>query len=644
MIESKHIGKIAWIAILVTAALCIAAAILVPKYLGHTHVGVQMDYEDILFNTDEVVQIDIEIDEDEWQDILQNPTAEEYHSCNVIINGETFYDVAIRTKGNTSLMSIAADSSNRRYSFKLEFDRNVSGQTCWGLDKLVLNNNFADTTNLKEALAYDMFAYLDADASLYNYAEITINGEYWGVYLALEGVEDGFVERNYGAADVEIYKPETMAMGGGSDDDSAGGFPSAPDIGSFSFSDFSFTSFSASGEASEENSAVEADPYPPDGNLADSMLDIIADIEGTDSASGESATGETSFEMPDFDFSDFGGFGGGGANLNYTDDDLDSYSTVWEGAKTDTTDADHRRVVQALKNISEGTDIEEYMNVDNLLRYMAVHNFMVNEDSLSGGMTHNYYLLECGGQLNIVPWDYNLSLGGMGMGGTDADSIVNEPIDDSWSGTDFFDVLLENEEYLARYHEYYRQLVEEYVLGGGFDEFYTRTRTLTDELVRTDPNFNYTYDEYDTAAQILYETVTLRGQSVLGQLDGTIPSTAAGQRTDSSTLIDASDIDVSAMGSFGGGGGGFSFDFSFDFSASGEASSEASGEASAEIDTSASGEASFPDFDFSGFAGFSSDEPQSSSSITSKTVWTLIGCAAVLAAGFIVVWKVRKKG
>jgi len=31
------------------------------------------------------------------------------------------------------------------------------------------------------------------------------------------------------------------------------------------------------------------------------------------------------------------------------------------------------------------------MDVDNLLRYMAVHTFAVNSDSLSGGMAHNYY-------------------------------------------------------------------------------------------------------------------------------------------------------------------------------------------------------------------------------------------------------------
>ena len=256
----------------------------------------------------------------------------------------------------------------------------------------------------------------------------------------------------------------------------------------------------------------------------------------------------------------FGGFslGGGGADLNYTDDDPDSYSTIWEGEVTDTTDADHERVIAALKNIAEGSELETYMDIDNLLRYMAVHVFSVNEDSLSGMMAHNYYLYEYNGQLNIIPWDYNLALGG--MSGSSATGVVNEAIDNAFSGTDFFDTLMENETYHAQYYEYLRRLVDEYINGGGFDEFYERVRSQIDALVETDPNAFYTYDEYLEAVETLYELVKLRGESISGQLDGTIPSTSA-EQSGSGALIDASHIDLEVMGSMdiGGGGGGFDF-------------------------------------------------------------------------------------
>ena len=74
-----------------------------------------------------------------------------------------------------------------------------------------------------------------------------------------------------------------------------------------------------------------------------------------------------------------------------------------------------------------------------------------------------------------------------------------------------------------------------------------------DTSVETDPNALYTYAEYSTAAEMLHETVRLRAESVRGQLDGSIPSTDAGQRTDSSALVDASSIDLSVMGTMMGG-------------------------------------------------------------------------------------------
>ena len=107
-------------------------------------------------------------------DMLENAISEEYYSCTVEIGGKTFYQVGIRPKGNTSLSNIANDPTTDRYSFKLEFDHYVEGQTCFGLDKLVLNNNYADATNMKEALIYDMYQYLGADASLYNYAKVSV--------------------------------------------------------------------------------------------------------------------------------------------------------------------------------------------------------------------------------------------------------------------------------------------------------------------------------------------------------------------------------------------------------------------------------------------------------------------------------------
>ncbi len=347
--------------------------------------------------------------------------------------------------------------------------------------------------------------------------------------------------RNYGAQSGELYKPDSMDMGGGKD--------------------FGNGAFENMTPPDTQGNTDQANPLTSPGQTSDDTFDPSQKPDSSGENPAESPT--DSDERPSMNFNYGGGrggfsMGGGGANLNYTDDELDSYETIWDGEIASTTKADHKRVVTALKNISKGNDLEDYMDIDNLLRYMAVHVFSVNEDSLSGSMAHNYYLYESGGKLNLIPWDYNLALGGMG-GSSDATSVVNGAIDNAFSGTTFFDTLMEDEACHSQYYAYLQKLVSEYVDGGGFDAFYERVRSQIDELVKTDPTAFYSYDEYLTAVDTLYQVVKLRGESIQGQLDGTIPSTESAQRN-SDALVDASTLNISVMGSMSGGGdGGFGF-------------------------------------------------------------------------------------
>lgn len=564
MITNKYLTKIIAVIMAALVCLCILASFYSEniKNLSSYTQKTSLEYETKLFSNDNIIDVNIIMDDDDWDNMLENAIKEEYTKCDVEINGQKFYNVGIRPKGNTSLTSIVNDPDSDRYSFKIEFDHYVDGQTCFGLNKLVLNNNYADATNMKEALVYDMYKFIGADASLSNYAKISHNGNYWGVYLALESVDESFMIRNYGVQNGELYKPDGMNMAGGSDngrgfgkdkndadEKKANGMPPKND---------------------DKNFGAPPPEMNSDGNFPENMPNMNeppSDMS-SDSASGSSAETNIPTDSKGRDFGggpgggpggggpgDFGGRGSqGGGNLNYIDDDTDNYSTIWDGEVTNASKKDKKKVVKALKNISEKNNLDQYMDIDNLTKYMAVHIFSVNEDSLSGNMAHNYYLYESGGKLNIIPWDYNLAWGGMHGGG--ASDVVNSPIDNSFSATNFFDGIFEDSEYLSEYHSEMKKLVDEYVNGGKFDEFYSKTRNMIDELIKDDPTAFYTYDEYDKAATMLYNTIKLRAESISGQLDGSIPSTKEAQNSDSSSLIDSSEIDTSVMGSMMGGGPG----------------------------------------------------------------------------------------
>jgi hypothetical protein len=148
------------------------------------------------------------------------------------------------------------------------------------------------------------------------------------------------------------------------------------------------------------------------------------------------------------------------------------------------------------------------------------------------------------------------------MGGTTgASGVVNFPIDTPVSGVSIADrpllnKLLEVPEYLERYHEYLRQIVEGYFESGLYEQTIRDLDAKISDYVRDDASANYTLAQYKASLPALIELLRLRGLSIKGQLDGTIPSTSSEQNADNSALIDASTVDLGALGSMGGGGGG----------------------------------------------------------------------------------------
>ena len=257
-----------------------------------------------------------------------------------------------------------------------------------------------------------------------------------------------------------------------------------------------------------------------------------------------------------------GGFsmGSDDVSLIYTDDDYDSYQNIFDNAKTDITDEDRDRLIASLKRLNAGEDIEEVVDVDQVIRYFVVHNFVCNFDSYTGSMIHNYYLYEKDGRLSMIPWDYNLAFGGF-QDQSDATTLVNYPIDDPVSGgtvesRPMLAWIFADETYTELYHQYFAEFIAEYFDSGYFAEMLDQVETLIAPYVEKDPTKFCTYEEFQTGVDTLREFCLLRAESVSGQLEGTIPATSEGQAAGSASLIDASHIVISDMGSMNGGGMG----------------------------------------------------------------------------------------
>lgn len=627
MSTHKHFDKICCIAIAI--ALLLTVVLMNGEMLGIQKQDAKMGYEERLFDTSKVHTIDIIMDD--WEGFLETCTNEEYSLCSVVIDGEAYKNVAIRAKGNTSLTQVAS-YGNDRYSFKIEFDHYDSGKTYYGLDKLCLNNMIQDNTYMKDYLTYQLMGMFGTAAPLCSFVNISVNGEVWGLYLAVEGVEEAFLERNYGGDYGELYKPDSTEMGGGrgngknfdmedwnsenendsqsdNGDDSTGnsaengseapqqpgeqtpGFDpgqqiTPPDTGSFDGSQAFDGSQNDSGSDGSQNFSGRGNRFFGENSFGGGFG---GDSQGSENETaependgGNQAPENTPFvdgenavpDLPnrqdiqnDGSFGDFGGgmgsMGSEDVSLIYTDDSYESYSNIFNNAKTDITDEDKDRLIASLKNINENTSIETSVDVDQVIRYFVVHNFVLNFDSYTGSMIHNYYLYESDGVLSMIPWDYNLAFGGF-QSASDATSLVNYPIDSPVSGgtidsRPMLAWIFNNEEYTEMYHQYFQEFISQIFDSGVFSQMMDEVKALVSPYVEEDPTKFCTYDEFVTGIDTLREFCLLRAQSISGQLEGTIGSTTETQQ-DKENFIDAGDINISDMGSMnnsmGGGMGG----------------------------------------------------------------------------------------
>lgn len=489
--------------------------------LGVQAVSSALGYESRLFDTSMVHTIEIEMED--WDSFLEGCTDEEYVSCSLVIDQEACKNVAIRAKGNTSLTSVASYGNNR-YSFKVEFDHYDQSNTYYGLDKLCLNNIIQDNTYMKDYVTYQMMSGFGVDSPLCSYVYLTVNGEDFGLYLAVEGVEESFLERNYGRDYGELYKPDSMSMGGGRGNgarfdpgilEDAGTWPGNPGN-------------------DEEGMGAPGEGMPP---------------EGMETGKGPGGPGGMSMGSDD-------------VSLIYTDDEYDSYSNIFDNAKTEISDSDKERLIDALKKLNEGKNIDTVVDIEEVIRYFTVHNFVCNFDSYTGSMIHNYYLYEKDGQLSMIPWDYNLAFGGF-ESGTDAEGLVNYPIDSPVSGgtvesRPMLAWIFADEEYTKLYHQYFAEFIEQYFTSGEFEQMIDAVSEMIAPYVEKDPTKFCTYEEFQEGVSTLKSFCVLRAESIEGQLDGTISSTeAAGPavseepQTEDTEAVEAASLSVEAMGIMG---------------------------------------------------------------------------------------------
>jgi spore coat protein CotH len=463
MISNKVIG-----CIFSVLALVLFFCVLVFPNLGLQEKNSTASYKNTVFNEKKVTRVDLQLDVKDWEDIKANPMDEELKQASVTVNGKSVEGVAVRTKGNSSLMSVA-NSDSDRYSLKIDFDYYDSTQSLYGLKKLNLNNNFSDSTQMREFVSYELMEQMGIPTPSHSYMYVTVNGEDYGLFLGVEAVDETFLANNYDSNTGFLYKPD-----------------------------------------------------------------------------------------------------GVGSDLKWISDQIEDYSGV--DLKTNKGNSEESKLISMLDAINNGGDLEEYLDVDEMLKYFALNTALVSLDSYQGSMKHNYYLYEEDGVFSIIPWDYNMSFGGFGgMGGFDdkdgqkvpggekgttdkekpskedendmqrggldmggiagelmSDSSINFSVLEPVSGTSLeerplLNALLSNETYNTQYQAYLKEIATTIFTEEDIESITTDLAAILTTYVEADPSKFYTTKEFlagVSGENSLPEFAKQRSDSILKQLSG----------------------------------------------------------------------------------------------------------------------------
>jgi len=170
------------------------------------------DPSDALFATDRLLQVEIEVDEADWDvlreqgrtfgdvlrgDCLAEPFESPYDwfEGTITIDGEELGQVGIRKKG------FIGSLNSFRPSLKISMDRIVSGQTYANQTRLTFNNQNQDVSRINACMAYSIFADAGLAASRCNLAHVTVNGVSLGVYNHVESIKPPMLDYHFGNSD-----------------------------------------------------------------------------------------------------------------------------------------------------------------------------------------------------------------------------------------------------------------------------------------------------------------------------------------------------------------------------------------------------------------------------------------------------------
>ncbi len=438
-----------------------------------------------VFAADRVVEVRITMANDDWAEMTADPLAKRYAPADFSLDGETVRNVAVRPKGSSSLQTVA-DLGIPQFGLTVDFNLFNVARELRGLRKINLNTGFKYHFLLRARLASELFAEMGVPSPRTAFAEVWVNDDRLGAYALVEQVDRTFLRRHFATDDGNLYRPSGIA-------------------GPLAWT---------------EDDVTDTD------RLA--LLPQRVNLGGGTISELLAALGETSHAPSE-------------------EPPPTSHLTA-AGLKTNENVPDHSALFRFLKVLNEEPDasfaraMEQVLDVDSTLRFLAVSTMTVHLDSYLGS-AQNYYLYETDGTFTIIPWDMNEAFGTFHCGlerDRLIDLYIDEPTPAQPASRPLVARLLAHPPYLATYRGYLRELLDgpfaPGVIQARIDRLAKLIRPLAADrqsaerrrLSELDYDLPLLTVQHPPAIAELKSFAVARAESVRAQLSGSQPSLVEG--------------------------------------------------------------------------------------------------------------------
>ncbi len=161
---------------------------------------------DDVFGTNQILTVELTFSQTGfWDSLVANYSTETYMKADVAITDlsgiSTFEDIGIRLKGNSSY-----GHPGEKKSFKIDFNRYVDSLDYDKMEKLNFGNCFKDPTFMREKIIYDLSRDAGVPAPRCIYANVYMNGTFWGFYDVVEQIDDDFLNTHFDNSSENLFK------------------------------------------------------------------------------------------------------------------------------------------------------------------------------------------------------------------------------------------------------------------------------------------------------------------------------------------------------------------------------------------------------------------------------------------------------